>query len=64
VGDYTLKCHLAVKEGGARHCNYAVGTNGCLKGHVVCMMAYGVKDGEVIFDNFAYHQQHVRHLKT
>jgi hypothetical protein len=37
-----------------------MGTDGCMGGHGPCMMAYGVKDGEVVFDNFAYYRKYVR----
>jgi hypothetical protein len=55
VADYTLKCRLAVKEGEERHCKHAVGNDGC-SSSVVCMMAYGVKDKEIVFDNYSYLQ--------
>jgi hypothetical protein len=56
-GGYTLKCHLATTK--ERHCEYAIGNDGCLRSPVVCMMAYGIKDGEVVFDNFSYYQEQV-----
>jgi hypothetical protein len=60
VADYTLKCNLAAKDGEERHCKYAIGNDGCLGSPVVCMMAYGIQEEEVIFDNLSYHQKQIR----